>query len=143
MYSLQWYNQTIYNASVTGVCQETCRDMGHMQMGFGAFLNGGATAALQGVDLLAEHAPKFFAASEFAAQLLLNVTPPSPGLLCSGTPVKLTLAPTFEVAHSLFARLGLNDSETRSQLAQNVRPHANQYGSQVAIWETLSHGLPL
>ena len=141
----QWYNQTVFNATVSGACQETCRDMGHMQMGFAAFLNGGATAALQGDDLLASHAPRIFAASEFAAQLLLNATPAAvpPALLCSGAPVKLGLMPTFEVAHSLFARLGLNDTLTQAQLATNVRLHANQYGSQVSVWETLSHGLPL
>jgi hypothetical protein len=42
----EWYNQTVFNASTTGVCQETCRDMGHMSMGFAAFVNGAATAAL-------------------------------------------------------------------------------------------------
>ena len=112
-------------------------------MGFAAFLNGAATATLQGVDLLREQAPRFLAASEFAAKLLTNVTPADSPLLCAGQGVKLALAPTFEVAHALFARLGLDDAATRAQLETNVRPHANQFGSQCAIWETLSHGLPL
>ena len=99
-----------------------------MQMGFAAFLNGASTATLQGDDLLAAHAPRFFAASEFGARLLLNVTPPAAGLLCSGQPPKLALMPTFEVAHNAFARLGLDDVQTRTQLLQAVRPHANQYG---------------
>ena len=113
-----------------------------MQMGFAAFLNGAATATLQGVDLLQAQAPRFFAASEFAAKLLLNNTPVS-DLLCSGAGVKLALMPTFELAHAAFVRLGLDDVSTRAQLVSNVRPRANQYGSQVSIWETLSHGLPL
>ena len=28
-----WYGQSVFNASTAGVCQETCRDFGHMQMG--------------------------------------------------------------------------------------------------------------
>ena len=80
----EWYNQTVFNASTNGVCQETCRDMGHMQMGFAAFINGGATASLQGVDLLQQQAPRIFAASEFAAQLLLNSTPPPPSRFAQG-----------------------------------------------------------
>ena len=117
--------------------------MGHMQMGFAAFLNGAQTAVLQGVDLFAEQAQRFLAASEFAAKLQLNVTSANSGLLCSGQGVKLTMMPTFEVAHANFVRLGLSDVYTQQQLTANVRPHANQIGSQVSIWETLSHGLPI
>ena len=120
--------------------------MGHMQMGMAAFLNGAATATHQGVDLLQEQATRFFHASEFAASLLTNVTPSVSPLICSGNPVQLALAPTFEVAHALFARLGLDDVHTRAHLQTNVRPKtlvSGQYGSQCAIWETLSHGLPL
>ena len=117
--------------------------MVHMQMGFAAFLNGAQTAALQGVDLFAEQAQRFLAASEFAAKLELNVTSASSELLCSGQGVNLSLMPTFEVAHANFARLGLSDVYTQEQLTANVRPHANQTKSQVSIWETLSHGLPI
>ena len=141
----EWYNQTVFNASTQGVCQETCRDMGHMQMGFAAWVNGAATAELQGLPLFAQHAPRFLAASEFAAALLLNATPPAvaPALLCSGAPVALALAPTFEVAHAHFARLGLADPATQRQLVDNVRPRADPTGSQMSRWETLSHGLPI
>ena len=116
-----------------------------MQMGFAAFVNGAATAALQGVDLFAEHAQRLLAASEFAAQLLTGATPRDSPLLCSGSGVALALAPTFEVAHAGFARLGLQDPATARVLQTVVRPQtaAAQYGSQVSIWETLSHGLPL
>ncbi len=103
------------------------------------------TATLDGIDVLAQLGPRFFAASEFAATLLLNATPAviNPALLCNNNPVKLALMPTFEVAHALFVCLGLDDVQTRAQLSQNVRPLANQYGSQCSVWETRSHGLPL
>jgi hypothetical protein len=141
----EWYNQTIFNSSVSGVCQETCRDMGHMQMGLAAFVNGAATAELQGVPLFSQHAPRLLAASEFAATLQLAEAPPAvpPALLCSGAPVSLKLMPTLEVAHSYFSRLGLQDAATQRQLVTNVRPSANPVGSQMSLWETLSHGLPI
>ncbi len=114
-------------------------------MGFGAFINGATTAFLQGVDLFEEQAPRLLAASEFAAALLSGAVSPNSTLLCSGKGVQLALAPTFEVAHANFARLGLSDPATQTLLRTVVRPKtaAAQYGSQVAIWETLSHGLPL
>jgi hypothetical protein len=51
--------------------------------------------------------------------------------------------PTLEVAHSYFSRLGLQDAATQRQLVTNVRPSANPVGSQMSLWETLSHGLPI
>jgi hypothetical protein len=138
-----WYNQTVFDTDTTGVCQETCRDLGHMQMGFGAFINGAKTATIQGDDLLELESTRFLAASEFAALLLINVTPPSPSIMCSGAPVKLATMPTFEIAHGAFVRLGLTDTLTQEWIKNGVRPKANPVGSQVSIYETLSHGLPL
>ena len=37
----EWYNQSVFDARVTGVCQETCRDMGHS-----ACARGGRCGAL-------------------------------------------------------------------------------------------------
>ena len=142
----EWYNQTVFDARVSGVCQETCRDMGHMQMGFAAFLSGAATATLQGDDLLREQGPRLFAASEFAASLLNGARPVTDPLLCSGRAggVIGSLAPTFELAHALFARLGLDDAQTRRQLA-NVRAKFVASGELYICgpWETITFGLPL
>ena len=143
----EWYNQTVFNASVTGVCQETCRDMGHMQMGYAAFVNTGATALLQGVDLLAEQAPRLLAAAEFAASIASGARPNTDPLLCNGRAggVEVAVAPTFEIAHANFVRLGLDDPLTRAYLANVVRPHFAASGEFYICgpWETLSHGLPL
>lgn len=46
-----WYDQTVFNASVDGVSQETCRDFGHTAYGLAATFNVAETALLQGVDL--------------------------------------------------------------------------------------------
>jgi hypothetical protein len=139
----EWYNQTVFDSRVEGVCQETCRDMGHMQMGFGAYINGATTAFIQVNDLLNQESARLFASSEFAARLQINKTPPASDLMCSGAPVKLSTMPTFEVAHAAFVRLGLNDVLTQEWIKSGVRPNANPVGSQVSIFETLSHGLPL
>ena len=143
----EWYNQTVLNASTSGVCQETCRDMGHMQMGFAAFLNGATTAAIQGDDLPRDESARLFAASEFAASLLNGARPATDPLLCNNRTggVLLGLAPTFELAHSHFVRLGLDDVQTRAQLVKNVRPGYVAKGEFYICgpWETISHGLPL
>ena len=34
------YGQNVFNASTDGVCQETCRDFGHMQMGMDIMMMG-------------------------------------------------------------------------------------------------------
>ena len=41
----------MFNASVSGICQETCRDLGHTQLGIAGMINGAETAFIQGVDL--------------------------------------------------------------------------------------------
>ncbi len=46
-----WYGETVFNASVSGICQETCRDLGHTQMGIAGMINGAETAFIQGADL--------------------------------------------------------------------------------------------
>jgi hypothetical protein len=144
----EWYNQSVFDARVNGVCQETCRDLGHMQMGFAAFANGAATATLQGDDLLRAEAPRLFAAAEFVTALQAsgraNETNP---LLCNGRAggVLGGMAPTFELAHALFARLGMDDANTRSWLRDRVRPNYLAGGEFYICgpWETISHGLPL
>ena len=34
-----WYDQKVFNASIDGHCQETCRDLGHTQMGFASAID--------------------------------------------------------------------------------------------------------
>ena len=117
-----------------------------MQMGFAAFVNGGATAALQGDDVLTAEAPRLFAASEFAASLLNGARSRTDPLLCNGRAGGVIggLAPTFELAHGLFTRLGLDDVQTRAQLV-NVRNETLAKGQFwiCGPWETVAFGLPL
>jgi hypothetical protein len=42
-----WYGQTVFNASTSGHCQETCRDEGHTGYGVAEAVNAAETAYLQ------------------------------------------------------------------------------------------------
>ena len=53
--SFTWNGQTVFNASFDGICQETCRDMGHTGMGIDAMVGSAETAWAQGIDLYAMH----------------------------------------------------------------------------------------
>lgn len=53
-----------------GLCQETCRDLGHVQMGLSAMMNAAETAYHQGVALFDEQHDRIVTALEFHASLL-------------------------------------------------------------------------
>lgn len=53
-YYYYYLSQRVFNESTDGVCQETCRDFGHMQMGMASAMNTAETAHVQGVDLWGE-----------------------------------------------------------------------------------------
>ena len=44
-----WYNQTVFN--VSGIAQETCRDLGHTSFGISSMAHIAETAHIQGIDL--------------------------------------------------------------------------------------------
>jgi hypothetical protein len=135
-----WYNQSVFDAETSGVCQETCRDFGHMQMGFGAAINAAATLFAQGIDAFADEAPRLVAAAEFATTYLLGA--PAPPVLCSGAPLKLAHVATWEVAYAALAtRLGHAMPRTWEYIGKAVRSVSGQDGI-VSVWETLTHGEP-
>ena len=147
--STSWYNQTVFNASTNGVCQETCRDFGHMQMGLGSCLAAAATARINGVDLFAEEAPRLTGAMEFAAGWLLkgesptNPLPQQSPLLCSAAPMTLYYIATYEVGYRELAVRLQNELPLVAQLLKDiVRPLLNP-DSLCSEWETLTHGEPL
>jgi len=111
-----WYNQVVFNASVDGVSQETCRDFGHLSYGLASTFNVAETALLQGVDLYTPHAARLRAALEFHTALLnaggypanpyrpplRNVSSP---LVCNGTTLRLSYAATYQVGLTGMQRL--------------------------------------
>ena len=60
----------LYRAPEDGTCQETCRDMDHVQYGLAAMMNGAETARIQGIDLYREQAKRIVACVENAAYYL-------------------------------------------------------------------------
>ncbi|HEX7597342.1 MAG TPA: alginate lyase family protein, partial [Polyangia bacterium] len=129
--SAYWYDQT---QLVDGVCQETCRDLGHVQYGLAAMVNAAETARIQGVDLFSEEETRLQAGLEFHAGLLNGGVVPA--WLCGGTLAAVTPAPMWEIAYNAFANgLGQPMPETK-RLVQTIRPTASDHHM---VWETLTH----
>eukprot|EP00045_Choanoeca_perplexa_P012989 m.144645 g.144645 ORF g.144645 m.144645 type:complete len:380 (-) comp16203_c0_seq2:1058-2197(-) len=133
-----WYNQTVFNASVDGVCQETCRDFGHMQFGLASTMYIAETAYIQGVDLYREEQARLTAALEFHAKYLLGA--PVPDIICSGNGVKLSQSPTFEVAYNAYHhRNNVSLPLTWQHLKTQVRTKLDPEIRLIMVYEQLAH----
>ena len=64
-----WHGQAVYGVR-DGLCQETCRDLGHVQLGYATLVNTAETAWQQGVDLYGEAQARLIAGAELHASLL-------------------------------------------------------------------------
>lgn len=141
-----FYGQAVFNASTDGVCQETCRDLGHVQLGLGSAHNTAETAFVQGVDLWAAEEARLMAGLELHARLLLaGATAPAPAYFCGGHGVAgVRTAPTMEVGYNAYARRrGLPLPLTGQHLARDVRAQPDPASRLVFVYETLTHGGPL
>lgn len=126
-----WYDPGKF---VDGLCQETCRDLGHTQLGLAAMINAAETAHIQGVKLYEEQADRIAKGLEWNAQYLDGVAPPS--WLCGGTLTDATPTAMWEIAlNELEGRLGRSMPRTRS-VATKVRPTGTNHHM---VWETLTH----
>lgn len=140
-----WFNQVVFNASVDGVCQETCRDFGHTSFGIASTFNVLETARIQGVDLLSAQPSlmmpqRLAAALEFHAHILRTNTTYTP-LVCNGTKLSLALAPTFQVGYANMAlRSGAALPWTLAHLQSDVWPMAVPAEMFMTQWEPLTHG---
>ena len=74
--SLNWNGQTVFNNTVNGVAQETCRDFGHTEFGIAAAIAVAETAHIQGVELYGSERPRLEATLEFHAHYLLAIPCP-------------------------------------------------------------------
>ncbi|WP_169741299.1 carbohydrate-binding protein [Andreprevotia chitinilytica] len=145
-----WNGQTVFNASTSGVSQETCRDTQHVALGMAALFNGAETAYLQGDDLYTPNKVRLTTTLEYHARMLQGVTNTSqdakfpvpagfPGL-CNGqyTPVlKATMERGYNAYHT---RMGVDLPQTWKHLVNDVRPKADPNDEHDVIWETLTHG---
>jgi hypothetical protein len=137
-----WYGQTVYNASVDGISQETCRDFGHAQYGISGALDAAETAHIQGVDLYNDVTSnarnRLISALEFNAYYLMGN--PVPSYVCGGT-VTLQVYPTDEIGYNEYHnRLGIDLPLTIEYLQNTIRQLPNPTEYHIMVYETLSHG---
>jgi hypothetical protein len=126
-----WQGQSTF---IDGLSQETCRDLGHVQLGFAAMINAAETAAIQGVDLYGLESKRLVAGYELHAQYLNGAKVPAS--ICGGKLSQATATETWEVGYNEYAnRLGLALPETKAVVAQ-VRPTGVNH---MMVWETLTH----
>lgn len=99
-----WYGQTVFDARVNGMPQETCRDFGHTGYGISATMNAAETAHIQGLKLYESQEDRLVAAMEFTARYFLGN--PVPSYVCGGH-IKMAKGPTFVIGYNEFHnRLG-------------------------------------
>ncbi|HZV26513.1 MAG TPA: Ig-like domain-containing protein, partial [Acidothermaceae bacterium] len=137
---------------VSGMTQETCRDMSHPMIGLGSMVNAAETARLQGVDLYGEQKQRITDAYEYAASydnqyLTTGVWPTSP---CGGQPGSYSgqvgdgtggigYMYGWEIAYNEYAnRLGVAMPNTAAMVAR-FRPSG---GVNATDWETLANAGP-
>jgi Bacterial Ig domain/Alginate lyase len=150
-----WYGQTVFDPSVDGVSQETCRDFGHAQYGISGSLDAAETGRIQGVNLyqntqsVTDASQGTFSVSaqnrltsalEFNAYYLLNN--PVPTSVCGGT-VTLQIYPVDEIGYNEYHnRLGLSLPNTLQYLQTVIRqlPPQSMTESHIMVFETLTHG---
>jgi hypothetical protein len=125
-----WYAQETF---ADGLGQETCRDLGHLTMGFASMVNVAETAWIQGLDLYAEESERIRAGFEFNTQYVEGV--PVPAWLCAGA-IKTNHSPAGEIVLNHYVgRKGFAMPNTE-RLVLSRRP----LGAAVQIaWETLTH----
>jgi hypothetical protein len=153
-----WFNHNRSNRLskryANGMSQETCRDFGHVALGFAGMINAAETAYIQGVDLYKEEKRRIIAGAEFHTKYLnLNYNGRNRGYretnienwLCrnnirSGNNyvvIGSTSDKTYEVVYNHYVnRMGISLPNTHDYI-YSKRP-ATQRG--VSVWETLTHG---
>jgi len=133
-----WYGQKVFNSSVDGIAQETCRDFGHTEYGIASTTHAAETARIQGSHLYESEQARLVAALEFHSYYLLGN--PVPKEVCGGA-VSLDNHPTFEVGYSEYhGRLGLSLPYTLSWLEKGVRTQSDPTDHHMMVFETLTNG---
>ncbi|MGC9543341.1 alginate lyase family protein [Streptomyces sp. UG1] len=128
-----WQGQSTF---VTGLTQETCRDLTHTGYGISAISHVAETSRIQGQDLYGtDVGERLRHALGFQSKYQLGTAAPS--WLCGGS-LKLGLGPVTEVGHNaLRNRLGIPMTNTQA-LTERSRPAGSN--NLFVAWETLTHG---
>ncbi|MET9458623.1 alginate lyase family protein [Streptomyces canus] len=128
-----WQGQSTF---VTGLTQETCRDLTHTGYGISAVSHVAETSRIQGLDLYGtDVGERLRQALGFQARYELGTA--VPGWLCGGS-LKLGLGPVTEVGYNaLHNRLGMGMTNTQVLTERNRPAGSNNL---FVAWETLTHG---
>ncbi|MFG2262067.1 alginate lyase family protein [Streptomyces sp. NPDC048720] len=128
-----WQGQSTF---VTGLTQETCRDLTHTGYGISAISHIAETSRIQGQDLYGtDVGERLRQALGFQARYQLGA--PVPDWLCGGS-LKLGLGPVTEVGYNaLHNRRGVAMTNTQALTLAN-RPAGTD--NLFVAWETLTHG---
>ena len=128
-----WQGQSTF---VTGLTQETCRDLTHTGYGISAIAHIAETSRIQGQDLYGtDVGERLRQALGFQSRYQLGETVPS--WLCGGS-LNLGLGPVTEVGYNaLHHRLGIPMTNTQRLTEQNRPAGSNNL---FVAWETLTHG---
>ncbi|WUL62408.1 alginate lyase family protein [Streptomyces sp. NBC_00344] len=127
-----WQGQSTF---MTGLTQETCRDLTHTGYGISAIAHIAETSRIQGQDLYPEIQERLRQALGFQAKYMMGAAVPSN--LCGGS-LKDSLGPVTEVGYNaLHNRLGIAMTQTQA-LTEKQRPAGTN--NLFVAWETLTHG---
>ncbi|MEU1480419.1 alginate lyase family protein [Streptomyces sp. NPDC005760] len=128
-----WQGQSTF---VTGLTQETCRDLTHTGYGISAISHVAETSRIQAQDLYGtDVGERLRQALGFQAKYELGTAVPS--RLCGGS-LKLGLGPVTEVGYNaLHNRLGMGMTNTQALTERNRPAGSNNL---FVAWETLTHG---
>jgi hypothetical protein len=159
-----WYGQILFDPSMSGVQQETCRDFGHAQYSLSGSLDAAETAYIQGINLyqdlesITDSAQgtfnvnaqnRFTAALEFNAYYLLNNPVPPTGLCdlasqyqsVANNSITKTIYPVDEIGYNEYHnRLGINLPLTLQYLNTTIRQLPDPTEYHIMVYESLTHG---
>ena len=134
-----WYGTTNLNASVDGMAQETCRDLGHTSYGISSTMAAAETSHIQGGKLYEAEEKRLVPALEFHAHLLLRKDP-VPALVCGGA-VHYAQGASFVVGYNEYHnRLGVPLPQTKEWIEQHVEQYPVPVDMHMMVFEPLTHG---
>lgn len=132
-----WNGQTVFNATTTGVTQETCRDLGHTEFGIAAAINAAETDYIQGGTLTANLYTANGAATRLITslnqtagfELLHNTTATAPTGFCTGAGniIKLSKGLTYIVAYNAYHNRFKNPAMADASGTSGLTGTANTY----------------
>lgn len=126
-----WYYPSKF---ISGLTQETCRDLAHTGYGLAAFVNIAETAYIQGIDLYSEFETRLISALEYHSSMENN--PLSKKWVCKKA-ITYSMRGTLEIAYIHYAnRKKKNLPETKKFIERN-RPTVGHFHF---LWETFTHG---